>query len=191
MSTLAPTASVYPSASYDGLLAILFSAPAGSVGKCHYVRPAKIGKGAEKAGISVTKSSIFAIRLGSDYESVVNRRLKAEGKEGDFTAQTLPWGQWAKGWEGKVIQHGGGVYIRIMGVKATPTVQWLLNGKECEYGDVEPYLLSEEKVEMMESKKKSTASHQGIDASDDAVMIKALKAECIHRISAGGQCWEK
>jgi len=46
------------------------------------------------------------------YENAVNNQRDREGVEEEFTAKSLPWGEWLAGGENKVISHKGSYYLR-------------------------------------------------------------------------------
>jgi hypothetical protein len=52
------------------------------------------------------------MQINYDYEKAVNNRLEKEGKEGNFSADKLPWGSWVKGMENKIILHNDNYYLR-------------------------------------------------------------------------------
>lgn len=66
----------------------------------------------KKYGISgvVTKVVSKVVQLNYSYENAVNNRLEREGKDRDFTAQSLPWGVWFV--TNKIIAHKGKFYLR-------------------------------------------------------------------------------
>lgn len=66
----------------------------------------------KKYGINgvVTKVVSKIVQLNFSYENAVNNRLEREGKERDFEAQKLPWGEWFVA--NKIIAHKGKFYLR-------------------------------------------------------------------------------
>ena len=66
----------------------------------------------KKYGISgvVTKVVSKIVQLNFSYENAVNNRLAREGKDKDFEAQKLPWGEWFVA--NKIIAHKGKFYLR-------------------------------------------------------------------------------
>lgn len=66
----------------------------------------------KKYGISgvVTKVVSKVVQLNYSYENAVNNRLEREGKDRDFEAQKLPWGEWFVA--NKIIAHKGKFYLR-------------------------------------------------------------------------------
>lgn len=62
---------------------------------------------------TIMKTARFTGIVGADYEKMVQRQeVKVTGQE-TFQTQSLPWGEWVKGKEGKVISHKGKLYLRI------------------------------------------------------------------------------
>jgi len=110
--------------------------------------------------------------LGYDYEKSVNARLEKEGKESDFDARSLPWGEW---WDGSkvVLVHKDQFYIRITYLNA--------NGAASKY--IYHYDDGEEITgELLEILKKDflppdkSRTRQG---TDDAVVVNSIRAENI------------
>lgn len=61
----------------------------------------------------IMKTARFTGIVGADYEKMVQRQeVKATGEK-TFETNSLPWGEWVKGQEGKLISHKGGIYLRI------------------------------------------------------------------------------
>lgn len=92
----------------------------------------------------VQKFTITPMQFGYDYETAVNNRLAREGKEANFTADKLPWGQWLDGMRNKVISHKDMLYLRTYCVRnARPRTFYLLDGCLAsveEYKEFAPYL---------------------------------------------------
>lgn len=59
----------------------------------------------------VLKFAVRNCQFGYDYEKAVNNRLEKEGKERSFSANKLPWGEWAV--FNKIIAHKGNLYGRF------------------------------------------------------------------------------
>lgn len=95
-------------------------------------------------GGNATKRVHTQVMLGWSYENSVNNRLQAQGDARTFVAEKLPYGDWVKGMENKVILHKGEFYMRaykmnnaksiveyfVNGVPATATQVALLKAKE-------------------------------------------------------------
>lgn len=92
----------------------------------------------------VQKLTITPMQFGYDYERAVNNRLAREGKEANFSAEKLPWGEWLKGWENKVLEYKDMLYLRTYCVRdARPRTFYLLDGHLAsteEYAHFAPYL---------------------------------------------------
>jgi hypothetical protein len=92
----------------------------------------------------VQKFTITPMQFGYDYENAVNNRLAREGKEANFTADKLPWGQWLEGMRNKVITHKDMLYMRTYCVRnARPRTYYLLDGHLAsveEYKEFAPFL---------------------------------------------------
>ena len=100
---------------------------------------------------TIEKESFAQAQLAVDYEASVNKGLIAEGKKAKFVAAPLPWGNWRTGLEGIILEHKGKQYIRVQYTDAMASntklvVNWYMNGKKCEYSEVEQYLRASEKV---------------------------------------------
>ena len=59
----------------------------------------------------VTKLVTTSCQVNYSYESAVNNRLEKQGSERVFKAQSLPWGAWVEGFENKLIEHKGNLYL--------------------------------------------------------------------------------
>lgn len=63
---------------------------------------------------TIMKTARFTGMVGADYTAMVQRQeAKATGEAATFQAESLPWGEWVAGQEGKVIAHKGKTYLRI------------------------------------------------------------------------------
>ena len=88
---------------------------------------------------------LFSNKNGSSYGKMVNRRLELEGKEADFEAGKLPWGNRVEGTA--VIEHKGQFYVQVIyNQKAVNLLQ-----KVEEMGIV----LSKSDVELVEAMKRT------------------------------------
>lgn len=77
----------------------------------------------------VKKFTITPMQVGYDYETAVNNRLRKEGKEANFVADKLPWGEWLTGMRNKVIAHKDMLYLRTYCVRnARPRTYYLVDG---------------------------------------------------------------
>ena len=80
-------------------------------------------------GGNATKRVHTQVMLGWGYENSVNNRLQAQGDERTFVAEKLPYGEWVKGMENKVIMHKGEFYMRAYKMNnAKYVVEYFVNG---------------------------------------------------------------
>lgn len=69
-------------------------------------------KAPKKLGLGVVlKHSVASYQVGASYENKVNNELNREGKEADFTANSLPWGAWRV--YNRTIENKGKIYLRL------------------------------------------------------------------------------
>ena len=102
--------------------------------------------------------------------------MEKQGDEGNFKAQSLPWGQWVEGFENKLIEHNGTFYLRYYDVKnADVKSVWLVNGR----------LATEEEtkiiIDYLKSKKEKQSSSRQADAglTENQVKPKVVKISSI------------
>lgn len=92
----------------------------------------------------VKKFTITPMQIGYDYETAVNNRLRKEGKEANFTADKLPWGEWLNGMRNKVIAHKDMLYLRTYCVRnARPRTYYIVDDHIAsveEYKEFAPFL---------------------------------------------------
>lgn len=75
----------------------------------------------------VQKVSANQMQFNYDYERAVNNRLEKAGCEANFSAESLPWGEWLI--PNKVISHKDTLYLRTYNVKgAKPRSFYFLDG---------------------------------------------------------------
>lgn len=211
MKTLSPTA-VLPSApptqtvqptpanvviplAMLGLLSLLFDSPAGGFGQVTYAadQTEYLSAAAKANGIKVVKTSVFAVRIGCDYERIIRAHLVKAGKNpDDFTLCPMKGGSWVKGHENRLlVSTKGNVQCRvIMRNDWEPAVSYTLNGKPAEYGDVEPYYTPSNRNPAKQASMAKQADRQGV-SEDEAVIPRNLTLANILRIAANGQVWEK
>ena len=88
------------------------------------------------------------MRSGINYSNLASVRDAIEAGKRE-PVEGLPWGQWREGCANYIIDHKDKEYVRLYPASfdnlSKASVQWLLNGKPCQYKDVEPYLLASEK----------------------------------------------
>jgi hypothetical protein len=108
-------------------------------------RAAKVAK---SCPFLIVKRTEAWVRSGIQYSnlSTIRDAIEAGTRE---AVEGLPWGQWREGYANYIIDHKDKEYIRLYPASfdnlSTPKVQWAMDGKPCQYSDVEPYLLASEK----------------------------------------------
>lgn len=192
-STPKPAKKVLFTMQQVNLLNLLFNASFGSFLSVSYRADMddSLSAAAKKSGIKVFKTSHFRARLGKDYEALVKAHLIKAGKNpDDFTAMPMKNGVWVEGWEGRVLESSTGkIQARVnLDMNYTPTVEYELNGKVCEYGDIEPYLQPSKRNAAKAENMAKTAERQGVEV-DDAVHPRCLTLSQILRVAGAGQEW--
>ena len=96
------------------------------------------------------------VQLNYNYERAVNNRLQKEGKEPNFTAQSLPWGEWLL--PNKIIVHKGSAYLRMYDFKG---------GVKSKSYYIDGNLATTEEIKVIkeyeESKNKPSNTQQGLE----------------------------
>jgi hypothetical protein len=112
----------------------------------------------KKYGIvgEVTKVTDKMVQLNYNYERAVNNRLQKEGKEPNFTAQSLPWGEWLL--PNKIIVHKGSAYLRMYDFKGgVKSKSYYIDGKLATAEEIKVI------KEFEESKNKPSNTQQGLE----------------------------
>ena len=136
----------------------------------------------------VTKLVTTSCQVNYSYESEVNNRLEKQGSERVFKAQSLPWGAWVEGFENKLIEHKGNLYLRYYDVaNAKPKVVWLVDGRlatEDELFAIMEYIVAKNA--------KNTSNRQAeVGLTDNQVSPKVVKVENILHLSVNGTEYRK
>jgi len=111
--------------------------------------PQKLGLGKD-----VTKYTSKVVQIGANYERAVNGRRANEGVEGEFKAESLPWGEWLVA--DRVITHKDKTYYRVYDIANNIKEQtYFVNGE----------VATEEQLEVIKAylASKSHTSRQGIE----------------------------
>lgn len=117
----------------------------------------------------------------SVYQNAVNKRLIAEGKDGNFEAGHLPWGSWKDGLFGLIIENTPkstgikGDYIRLAVLNTISKPQYLLDGKPVDKSEIEGLPV------------KKTEGKQGGLSEENKMIIRSPKVESILAIRAFGE----
>lgn len=125
-------------------------------------------------------------QLNFSYEKAVNNRLVKQGSEGNFVAQSLPWGQWVEGQENKLIEHKGSLYLRYYEVaNADRGRAWFVNGR---------YATAEEvrKIDLyLESKNTDSDRQTEVGLVKNQVKPKIVKLVNVLRLAVNGCEWDR
>lgn len=131
------------------------------------------------------KGEIFCTKeeycfYGASYENAVNNQLIREGKEDNFIAESLPWGEWEI--PNKIIKHKDQYYLRYYidmnaNYKNSEKVYHYEDGTELTDEEL-LVLFNEYKSEKKESE------HQG---TDKQIKPRNVKFAGITKIKAGGK----
>lgn len=95
------------------------------------------------------------LQLGIDYQKSVNNRLKKNGINEKFEAESMTWGHWFEYTNEKgetiscfprLIEHKGKMYLRLYNAKNTRIrTTYYLDGEKVSYETIKPYLKVEDK----------------------------------------------
>lgn len=144
--------------------------------------PKKVIKG------EVTKVVKTPCQFNYSYENAVNNRLEKQGSDRVFTALSLPWGNWVDGFENKLIEHKGNLYLRYYEVaNAKPQVTWYVDGRLADVEEV--FAITEYLVGKIS--KSSSNRQANVGLTENQVKPKVVKMNGILRLSVNGQEWRK
>ena len=113
----------------------------------------RVAKTLKDCPMLITKRTSAYVRAGIEYANLASvQSAVASGERGEV--EGLKWGEWMQ--YPFIIAHKGNEYVRLYPASfanlATPSVEWSMDGKPCQYSDVEPYLLASEKRKPNEEK---------------------------------------
>lgn len=133
--------------------------------------PKKLGLGV------VTRQVKGVVLLGAslDYERIVNKRRAKEGKEPNFQALALPWGEWTKGFEGLLLNHKGKDYVRFYCLNNKLKSSWFEDGEQ----------MSQERIEIVKAYKKGLAKSSR-QAIENELVVRSIDADNITSITLQG-----
>ena len=133
-------------------------------------------------GAVVTKLVTAQMQIGYSYENAVNNRLEKQGNEGNFVAESLPWGSWLI--PNKIITHKDTLYLRYYDYKgASKESVWFVNGRVATAHEMElivTYLRSKDTTS------KKQAEH---GLTENQVKPKVVKMHNIVLLSVGGHTY--
>jgi hypothetical protein len=149
------------------------------------VRTAKKEKPLKKSRVtgeafegSVISESTYSAGLCYDYETAVNNRREREGKEADFHAESLPFGNWYNGSK-IIIEHNGKYYVRLtLNANNKPQKHYYLNGKPVEFESIADVM--------------PKPSGYGSDKQELEKQVKVINValESIKKINMNGETYE-
>lgn len=134
----------------------------------------------------VTKHYSGVVQIGYSYQNSVNNRLEKIGIERDFVADSLPWGEWVKGLENKVLTHKGEYYLRVYEVnnpQQKPTITILLDGNE-----VDAITLKEIQKYIIQKTASAKQTNMGL-ADEQQTKPRAIKFSNVIKLKCGNFCY--
>lgn len=132
----------------------------------------------------VLKLTRVQLQFGYDYERAVNNRLKAQGLEPNFKAESRSWGEWII--PNKVAYHKGEFYFRFYTMEnenSVCEVYYLIDGRLATKSEVE-----ELKAFMPRESESNTQSGAGL--TEHQVKPREYKASAIRKIAVNGDVYE-
>jgi hypothetical protein len=139
-------------------------------------------------GNVITKLIKTNCQINYSYENAVNNRLEKQGDERNFIAQSLPWGEWVKGQENKLIVHKGTMYLRYYDFENSNIQSlWFVNGQ---IATAEQF---QKIMEYVYNKNTITKSNTQIEKGliEHQVKPKVVKLENIIKLSVNKCEWIK
>ena len=130
----------------------------------HQGRVTKVSRGASVM--------VFQNKNTNAYENMVERRLKAEGKDpASFTLGPRAWGTRIEGTP--FIEHKGETYLEVIFLKAPKETVYFLDGKEVDASEIQG----------LEADKPNADSQGGLE---NKVIIRTFKCDSITTIRVDG-----
>lgn len=166
------------------IFALMQSVTRNTIANITYISEGGIPQYVLGKGNKVAKVCRMDCQLGFSYENAVNSRLDKQGNEATFVAEPLKWGKWVDGFENKVIEHKGSLYLRYYHMRnADVTSVWLVNGCPAtaeQFRKIMDYL---------SSKKKGSDRQAEVGLVENQVEPRAVKVENIIRLAVNGVEW--
>lgn len=140
-----------------------------------YTTIEKLPKKLDMGLVSRQVKGVVLLGASLDYEKIVNKRRLNEGKEPNFEAFSLPWGEWKEGFKGLLISHKGKDYVRFYCLNNRLKSSWYENGIE----------MQEERIAIVKDYKKSLAksSRQGVE---NELIVRSIDIDNISSITLQG-----
>lgn len=166
------------------ILALMESVTRNTIANITYISDGGIPQFVLGKGNTVIKVCRMDCQLGYSYENAVNSRLHKQGDEATFVAEPLKWGKWVDGFENKVIEHKGSLYLRYYHMRnADITSVWLVNGA---VANAEQFRRI---MDYLSSKKKGSDRQAEVGLVENQVQPRAVKVENIIRLAVNGVEW--
>jgi hypothetical protein len=86
---------------------------------------------------NVLKIQAVRVLLNTDYEGRVQQQRRIEGKQDDFQAEGLKWGECK---DNVVVEHKGGQYVKTVEIGKVDKPVYLADGQSISYDDIKPFL---------------------------------------------------
>lgn len=123
--------------------------------------------------------------VGAHYESAVNRQLRREDKEGNFSGESLPWGEWLV--PNKVISHKGEYYLRV---QTSPGQRQRQPARVLAYyapnGEAIPKTVARSYITVSAPSAKQAGA--GL-TSESEIMVRTYKFSSIRRVRINGETY--
>jgi hypothetical protein len=144
-----------------------------------YTKEIKCNKKDRKTGVPFTGKieqvqKYSNLGFGADYGNAVRNRLSKQGLSTDFQPESLPYGEWAKGFERKALfNNQGELQVRFYAQANTTceTICYLLNGVE---------VSKDQLPDVLPAPRKSTSKKQA-----DAGLAPELQAKPRNMFASG------
>ena len=123
------------------------------------------------------------MQFGYDYENAVNNRLKAQGLEPNFSAQSRKWGKWII--PNKVAENNGEYYLRFYTItnNTKTEVVWLIDGRVATESEVE-------QIKSFIPAKSSSNTQAQAGLTEHQVEPREYKASSIIGITINGETYK-
>lgn len=166
------------------IFALMESVTRNTIANITYISEGGIPQYVLGKGNKVTKVCCMDCQLGFSYENAVNSRLVKQGSEATFVAEPLKWGKWVDGFENKVIEHKGNLYLRYYEMRnADYDCVWLVNGSVASAEHFRKIM------DYLSSKKKGSNRQTEVGLIENQVEPRAVKVDNIIRLAVNGVEW--
>lgn len=102
----------------------------GAFFKIFYITDVSISAQAKRDGNVVIKCTTATVRKEINYDKM--KSVQAKVAQGKVLTHKLPFGNWAEGHEGLLIEHKGKTYVRLYNSPNKPKSDYFLNGRPIE-----------------------------------------------------------